>query len=99
MVVAAPSATAAADIQATTTLTYDDSQAAEFTSAVAAGIDVWNTSVKNVRIVKAQAGQRVNIRVIADDGWPRSTLGPVRPAGTVTVWFGREAVDEGYSTV
>lgn len=96
-VVSAPAA-GAAEIQATT-LTYDDSQAAEFKSAVASGVAVWNNLATNVRIVKATAGQRVNIRVIADNGWPRANLGPVRPTGSVTVWIGREAVNEGYSTV
>lgn len=95
-VLSAPSA-GAAEIMATT-LTYDDSQAAEFKDAVAAGVNVWNTNVTNVRIVKATPGQRVNIRVIADNGWPRATLGPVRPGGTVTVWMGRQAVQQGYHT-
>ncbi|WP_103936255.1 snapalysin family zinc-dependent metalloprotease [Thermomonospora echinospora] len=83
---------------ATTTLYYDDSQAAEFKSAVAAGAAAWNSSVQNVRLVKAPAGRRAEIRVIADNGWPRATLGPVRPGGQVTVWFGRQAVAEGYNT-
>jgi snapalysin len=93
----APSA-GAAEIMATT-LTYDDSQAAEFKDVVAAGVNVWNTNVSGVRIVKATPGQRVNIRVVADDGWPRATLGPVRPGGTVTVWYGRQAVQQGYNKV
>ncbi|WP_410658906.1 snapalysin family zinc-dependent metalloprotease [Amycolatopsis sp. lyj-112] len=96
-VLSAPTA-GAAEIMATT-LTYDDSQAAEFKSAVASGVNVWNTQVTNVRLVKATAGQRVNIRVIADNGWPRATLGPVRPSGTVTVWMGRQAVQQGYNTI
>jgi snapalysin len=96
-VVSAPTA-AAAEIMATT-LTYDDSQAAEFKTAVAQGVDIWNTSVTNVRIVKATAGQRVNIRVVADNGWPRANLGPVRPSGSVTVWMGRQAVSDGYNVV
>lgn len=95
--VTAPAAGAAGVLA--TTLTYDDSQAAEFKSAVASGVNVWNTSVSNVRIVKAAAGQRVNIRVIADNDWPRANLGPVRANGTVTVWIGRVAVQEGYSPV
>jgi snapalysin len=95
--VSAPSA-GAAEIPATT-LTYDDSQAGEFKSAVASGVNVWNTSVTNVSIKKATAGQRVNIRVIADDGWPRANLGPVRPTGTVTVWMGRQATQQGYNAV
>ncbi|MBP2328085.1 snapalysin [Kibdelosporangium banguiense] len=99
MVVAAPSATAAVDAQAATTLTYDDSQAAEFKSAAAAAVRVWNANVKKVRIVKAKPGQRVNIRVIADEGWPSADLGPVRTTGTVKVWIGREAVADGYDKV
>lgn len=83
---------------AQTTLYYDDGQAAEFKSAVAAGVQSWNSSVQNVRIVKAAAGRRAEIMVIADDGWPRSILGPVRPGGQVTVWFGRQAVNAGYNT-
>ncbi|GAA4096185.1 MULTISPECIES: snapalysin family zinc-dependent metalloprotease [Actinomadura] len=93
----APAAGAAPSL-AVTTLYYDDSQAAEFKSAVAAGAQSWNSSVQNVRLVKAPAGTRAQIRVIADDGWPRATLGPVRPGGQVTVWFGRQAVNEGYNT-
>jgi snapalysin len=59
-----------------TTLYYDDSQAAEFKSAVAAGAQSWNSSVQNVRLVKAASGARAEIRIVADDGWPRATLGP-----------------------
>ncbi|WP_460358596.1 snapalysin family zinc-dependent metalloprotease [Actinoallomurus acanthiterrae] len=84
---------------ATITLHYDDSQAAEFKSAVVAGANTWNANVKNVRLVEATAGQRAEIRIIAFNGWPQSTLGPVRPGGSGTVWFGREAVDEGYNTI
>ncbi len=95
-IVAATPAAAAAEIQATT-LTYDDSQAAEFKSAVAAGVNVWNTSVTNVRLVRATPGGRVNIRIVADNGWPRANLGPVRANGIVTVWMGRQAVQEGHN--
>jgi snapalysin len=85
---------------ATTTLYYDDSQAAEFRSAVVAGAQSWNSSVRNVRLVEAAPGASAQIKIIAFDGWPQSTLGPVRPGGrSGTVWFGREAVNEGYNTV
>lgn len=96
--VAATSAQAAADpvVQAVT-ITYDDSQAGEFTTAVAQGIAVWNSSVTNVRIVKAPAGTRANVRVIADNNWPRATLGPVRPGGSGTVFMGRQAVQQGHN--
>jgi snapalysin len=79
-------------------LHYDDSQAAEFKSAVVAGANSWNASVQNVHLVEATAGQRAEIKVVAFDGWPQSQLGPVRPGRQVTVWFGREAVNEGYNT-
>ncbi|MFG1998291.1 snapalysin family zinc-dependent metalloprotease [Spirillospora sp. NPDC048911] len=81
-----------------TTLYYDDSQAAEFKSAVAAGAQAWNSSVSNVRIQKAPAGRRAEIVIIADNGWPRAQLGPVRPGGRVTIWYGRQAVSDGYNT-
>lgn len=98
---AAPAAAPGASPRlAPTTLYYDDSQAAEFRSAVVAGAGSWNSSVSNVRLVEATGGQRADIRVIAFDGWPQSTLGPVRSGGRQgTVYFGREAVNEGYNTV
>jgi snapalysin len=84
---------------AVVTITYDDSRAGEFKDAVARGIAIWNASVTSVRIVKAATGTRANVQVIADDGWPRATLGPVRPGGSGTVWFGRQAVNDGYNVV
>jgi snapalysin len=95
--VAAPAATADPVVQAVT-ITYDDSQAGEFKTAVANGIAVWNSSVTNVRITRAPAGTRANVRVIADDGWPRASLGPVRAGGSGTVFFGRQAVQQGFNT-
>ncbi|MFC0106421.1 snapalysin family zinc-dependent metalloprotease [Kibdelosporangium aridum] len=95
-VVTATSAAAAPAVLATT-LTYDDSQATQYSSQIAAAVQVWNSSVTNVQIRKATAGQRVNIRLIADPGWPRAQLGPVRPNQTVTIWMGRQAVDQGYN--
>ncbi|XLD98956.1 snapalysin family zinc-dependent metalloprotease [Streptomyces sp. 184] len=98
----APGATAVAapapERALATTVYYDDSQAGEFKSAVAAGAEQWNSTVQNVQLVKAPAGTRAEITVIADNGWPRATLGPVRPGGRATVWFGRQAVNEGYDT-
>jgi len=95
---AAPAAPAAAPVSvaAVTTLTYDDSLAGEFKSAVATGVAALNSRVTNVRIVKAAAGQTANVRVIADNNWPRATLGPVRPGGRGTVYMGRQAVQQGY---
>lgn len=82
-----------------TTLTYDDSLAAEFKNAVAQGVSAWNSSVSNVRLVRAATGTRANVRVIADNNWPRATLGPVRPGGSGTVWMGRLAVQQGHNAV
>ncbi|MEU0490373.1 snapalysin family zinc-dependent metalloprotease [Nocardiopsis sp. NPDC006139] len=84
---------------AQTVLYYDSSRAAEYTSAVAAAVNVWNSSVGNVRLEPAPAGRRAEIRVIADDGWPRAHLGPVRPGGQVTVWMGRQGTAQGYDAV
>jgi snapalysin len=84
---------------AVVTITYSDARAGEFKDAVARGVAIWNASVTNVRIQKAATGTRADVQVIADDGWPRATLGPVRPGGSGTVWFGRQAVTDGYNTV
>ncbi|HEX6357676.1 snapalysin family zinc-dependent metalloprotease [Actinophytocola sp.] len=100
LVAGVPAQQAQADVGvAVVTLTYSDARAGEFKSAVASGVAVWNASVTNVRIQKAAAGARADITVIADDGWPRATLGPVRPGGSATVWMGRQAVNDGYSVV
>jgi snapalysin len=77
-------------------VTYDASGAAEFVTAVHRGADAWNASVANVRLVPAQAGQRANVRVVADNGWPRAQRTSL---GNGTVWMGRQAVNEGYNTV
>jgi snapalysin len=92
---AAPPTTAAA-AAAVTTITYDDSAAGEFKTAVAQGISALNSRLTTVRVVKAASGTTANVRVIADNGWPRSTLGPVRPGGRGTVYMGREAVADGF---
>lgn len=82
-----------------TVLYYDAGQAAEYTSAVSSAVDVWNSSVDNVRLEPVSDGQHAEIRVIADDGWPRAHLGPVRPGGQVIVWMGRQGTAEGYDAV
>ncbi|GAB2877954.1 snapalysin family zinc-dependent metalloprotease [Streptomyces mayteni] len=77
-------------------LTYDASGSAEFASAVASGAAIWNETVTNVDLVPAQSGQRANIRIVADNGWPRAQTTSL---GNGTVWIGREAVNEGYNTI
>ncbi|WP_018684982.1 snapalysin family zinc-dependent metalloprotease [Actinokineospora enzanensis] len=89
-------ADAAPQAAAVTQLTYDDSQAPQYAANTAAAVEVWNTDAPNVHIVKAARGQRANIRIVADPGWPHATLGPVRSNGSVQIWFGKQAVDEGF---
>lgn len=96
--VVAPQASAEVSTAAVT-ITYDDSQAAEFVDVVAQGVAVWNDSVANVQIERAAPGTRADVTVLADDGWPRATLGPVFPGGSGTVWMGRQAVNEGHDEV
>lgn len=76
-------------------LTYDSSGSAEFADAVDAGVQVWNESVTSVRLEKAGSGEQANVRIIADDGWPRAVTTSL---GNGTVYFGREAVQQGYDT-
>ncbi|MBM7773555.1 snapalysin [Actinokineospora baliensis] len=96
---AASPATAAQDsaAAAVTTLTYSDSGATQYSAEIAEAARIWNAAAPNVKIVKAAAGQRVNIRIVSDPGWPRATLGPVRSTGSAQVWFGKQAVDQGYN--
>ncbi|MGI5349182.1 snapalysin family zinc-dependent metalloprotease [Streptomyces sp. CA-250714] len=76
-------------------LTYDTSGAEEFVDAVDKGAAVWNDSVKNVQLKPAGSGDRANIEILADDGWPRAQTTSL---GNGTVWMGRQAVNEGYDT-
>lgn len=76
-------------------LTYDSSGSEEFAEAVDRGVNVWNESVANVRLEKAEAGEQANVRIVADDGWPRAVTTSL---GNGTVYFGREAVNQGYDT-
>jgi snapalysin len=74
-------------------LYYDASQAQEFVAAVDQGAQIWNSRATNVQLQPVPAGRTPNIRVYADNGWPRTystSLGNGR-------WYmGREAVDQGY---
>jgi snapalysin len=97
--VAAPQAATAQVSAPVVVLTYDDSQAAEFVDAVAAGAQVWNTHVTNVRLEKAAPGADADVTITANDGWPQATLGPFFPGESGTVWYGRQAVNDGYNLV
>ncbi|MFE7815117.1 snapalysin family zinc-dependent metalloprotease [Streptomyces sp. NPDC057433] len=77
-------------------LTYDASGSAEFRSAVDRGAAIWNESVDAVELRPVASGQRANIRVLADNGWPRALPGTL---GNGTVYIGRQAVNQGYDTI
>lgn len=75
------------------TLYYDTSQAQEFAGDWDTAAANWNKSVTDVRLVKKGANTPVNVRIFADDGWPRTYPSSL---GNGTVYMGREAVDEGF---
>ncbi|MDL5205794.1 snapalysin family zinc-dependent metalloprotease [Streptomyces sp. ALI-76-A] len=77
-------------------VTYDASASAEFKAAVDRGAAIWNESVDAVELRPVAAGQRANIRILADNGWPRALTTSL---GNGTVYIGRQAVDQGYNTV
>ncbi|MFD5651285.1 snapalysin family zinc-dependent metalloprotease [Streptomyces sp. NPDC127039] len=89
-------AVAAGSPAAARVLTYDASGSAEFRSAVDQGAAIWNESVEGAELRPVPAGQRADIRILADDGWPRALPTSL---GKGTVWIGRQAVNEGYNTV
>ncbi|QFZ22911.1 snapalysin family zinc-dependent metalloprotease [Saccharothrix syringae] len=75
------------------TLYYDTSQAQEFAADWDKAAANWNASVTSVRLVKRSTGTPTNIRIYADNGWPRAY---VTSLGNGTVYMGRQAVDQGY---
>lgn len=91
----APAASASVEVAAVRTLTYNASGAAEFRAAVDQGAAVWNSSVVNVRLV-ATTSTAANIRIVADDGWPRAQTTSL---GNGRVWMGRQATAEGHDAV
>ncbi|MGW3422858.1 snapalysin family zinc-dependent metalloprotease [Streptomyces phaeochromogenes] len=98
--VAAPSTTTPSEVAdsavAARVFTYDASGSAEFKSAVDRGAAIWNESVDAVELRPVATGQRANIRVLADNGWPRALPTTL---GNGTVYIGRQAVDQGYNTI
>ncbi|BBH71714.1 peptidase [Actinoplanes sp. OR16] len=93
---------AVAGVQAVTTapasaaprvLYYDASQAQEFKAVVAQGAQIWNNSVTNVRLEPVPSGRTPNIRVYADNGWPRTYSSSL---GNGYWYMGRQAVNQGY---
>jgi len=84
---------------AAVTITYDDSQAPEYVDAITQAIQIWNDSVNNVEITHVQPGQQAEVSFESFDGWPQAELGPIMPGGHGTVWYGKEAVDQGYNQI
>ena len=74
-------------------LYYDASQAQEFVGVVNQAAQIWNGSVSNVRLEPVSSGHTANVKVYADDGWPRTYTSSL---GNGYWYMGREAVDEGY---
>ncbi|WP_123742387.1 snapalysin family zinc-dependent metalloprotease [Saccharothrix texasensis] len=90
--VAAPSASAEPRVLART-LYYDVSQAQEFVADWDRAATNWNNSVSNVKLARRTSTSGVNIRILADDGWPRAYVSSL---GNGTVYMGRQAVQQGY---
>ncbi len=74
-------------------LYYDASQAQEFRAVVDQGAQIWNSRVANVRLVPVPSGRTPNIRVYADNGWPRAYTTSL---GNGRWYMGRQAVNQGY---
>jgi snapalysin len=74
-------------------LYYDTSRAQEFVAVVNQGAQIWNARVSNVRLEPVPAGRTPNIRVYADNGWPRTYTSSL---GNGYWYMGREAVNDGY---
>ncbi|MBB2941110.1 snapalysin [Actinoplanes lutulentus] len=85
--------TAAPATAAPRILYYDASQAQEFKAVVAQGAQIWNNSVANVRLEPVPSGRTPNIRVYADNGWPRAYT---QSLGNGYWYMGRQAVNQGY---
>jgi snapalysin len=74
-------------------LYYDASQAQEFVAVVNQGAQIWNSRATTVRLEPVTAGRTPNIRIYADNGWPRAQTTSL---GNGRVWMGRQAVNQGY---
>ncbi len=72
---------------------YDASQAQEFVAVVNQGAQIWNSRVANVQLQPVPAGRTPNIRVYADNGWPRAYT---QSLGNGYWYMGRQAVNDGY---
>lgn len=76
------------------TVYYEDSRAGSWATDVDTATAVWNSSVNDVKFVKATSAHPATVHLIATSGWPQTSSS--RP-GSGTVDLGQEAVSEGYS--
>ena len=81
------------DSAAATVLYYDASRAQEFVAVVNQGAEIWNSKATTVKLMPVTTGQTPDIRVYADDGWPRTYSTSL---GNGYWYMGREAVVDGY---
>lgn len=86
-------ATAGPAAAAPRVLYYDVSQAQEFKAVAEQGAAIWNSRATNVRLEPVPAGRTPNIRVYADNGWPRAYT---QSLGNGYWYMGRQAVNQGY---
>ncbi|MFD8264910.1 metalloprotease, partial [Streptomyces althioticus] len=94
-----PTATAQPGAQAAVvTLRYDDSRAAGWEAAIAAGVASWNASVTNVRLVEAAPGGAAEIVIVATSGWAPAPHGPRPPRPQGPRENGSPARYDGFNT-
>src|SRR5215216_1321921 len=76
------------------TIYYDDSRAAQWKPNVVEAVQIWNTTVKNVRLRPTGPGTpRATVRLMADNGWPY--CGPCS-LGRGDLHLGEDAVRQGH---
>ncbi|GGO56305.1 hypothetical protein GCM10012287_49590 [Streptomyces daqingensis] len=78
-------------------VTYDVSEAAEYAEPVSVGVAAWNDSLENVEIRPAKAGEKADVRIVVEDGWPEARTKPLQ-IGAGTIVMGRAALDAGHSS-
>lgn len=76
------------------TVYFEDSRAGTWKTDVDTATAVWNSSVTDVKFVKATSAHPATVHLVATSGWPQTMTS--RP-GSGTVDLGQEAVSEGYS--
>jgi snapalysin len=81
---------------AVVTLTYDASNAGQWTGPIKQAAQNWNDTLHNVRLEPTSTPGSADYVYEATSGWPQTTLGPIFPGGNGDVQLGQQAVGEGY---